>query len=113
MQPGVRAAIEEVAQKPQRLRQRADIADNDVKLAFLTHRKLPCMVPQKAELLEKDAHAGMECFAILSQSHTIALAVEQQKPKLPLQILNGCKYRRMCPAQPGGRRLKPALAHHR
>src|SRR5262249_3470040 len=46
------------------------------------------------------------------QGDAIPVAVEQPESKLPFQIFDGCKDRRMRPSQLGRRCLKPALAYH-
>src|SRR5262249_47413628 len=49
------AAVEEAAQQRKRLRQRAEITDDDPQLALLAHRELRRVRLESAQFLQKDA----------------------------------------------------------
>src|SRR5579883_37175 len=82
MEPCARATIEEAAQQRERLRQRAEIADDHAQFALFAHGELRRMRLERAQLVEEDARMLVKGPSRLGQADAIAAAVEQRETEL-------------------------------
>jgi hypothetical protein len=71
------------------------------------------VIAQDLQLLQEDPCALVKRAPGLAERDPIPAAVEQVEPQLRLQVLDGCRDRRLRPAQLLGGGLKAALADDR
>ena len=107
MQPGSRMFIEEGAQQQQHLGHGREVANDDTKLALLTHDELTCVIVQTAQLMQEDSGSVVKRTAGIRQRHPIAAAIEQGQSQLRLQILHRREDSRLHPPELVGSLLEP------
>jgi hypothetical protein len=113
VQPRPRAAIEEPPEKGEGLGQRAQVADDDPKLALLAHGELRRMAVQALQLLQEHARALVKGLPGFGQRNAIAAAVQETEPQLGLEILDRRRDRRLRAQQLVGGGLEAAFADDR
>jgi hypothetical protein len=75
MQAGTRAGVKELPQKPERDRQRAEVANDDAKLSLLPHRELCRVHVQTLQFSQQFLRSAVKRTPDFSQSDAIAASV--------------------------------------